>query len=199
MCEMNMKKGKMSKSFLILISVFMLMGGLIGCSKGNTTPASSTSTAPASTAASTAPTAAPAANNPVTIKFSGWGDPSEKEVFTKLIKSFEQKNPNIKVNYVHIPDDYVGKMNTILAGGGAPDVFYVPDGDFGRWVSQDLLLPIDDMMKTGAIDTSDMWNSALVRYRYNGSVTGQGKLYALPKDIGPTVLYYNKDISTCRG
>jgi multiple sugar transport system substrate-binding protein len=39
-----------------------------------------------------------------------------------------------------------------------------------------------------------MWESALVRYRYDGAVTGKGQLYALPKDIGPTVLYYNKEI-----
>ncbi|GGA40682.1 sugar ABC transporter substrate-binding protein [Paenibacillus physcomitrellae] len=164
---------------LVSLSLAMMIGGLIGCgskeSSGNT----------------------PVADGQVTIQFAGWGDPSEKEVFTNLIKSFEEKNPTIKVNYLHIPSgDYVGKMNTILAGGDAPDVFYVPDGDFGRWVSQDLIMPIDDMVKNSNIDTADMWESGLSRYRYDGSAIGQGKLYALPKDIGPHVLFYNKDLFT---
>ncbi|REE56483.1 carbohydrate ABC transporter substrate-binding protein (CUT1 family) [Paenibacillus taihuensis] len=168
---------------------------------GNTSATTNdTSTSNSSNTTNNANTSAnqPAAE-PVKIRFAGWGDPSEKEVFTKLIKSFEEKNPNIKVEYLHIPDDYVGKMNTILAGGDAPDVFYVPDGDFGRWVSQDLLQPIDEYLSTSNIDTSDMWESSLLRYRYDGAVTGKGNLYALPKDIGPTVLYYNKDIFTKMG
>ncbi|WP_246321109.1 ABC transporter substrate-binding protein [Paenibacillus germinis] len=190
---MSSMKSKSSKSFLIITSAMMLASLVSACGKTSNDP-TPTSGGTSTVAPSTAASAAPAAGKPVTIKFAGWGDPAEKEVFTKLLKSFQEKNPNIKVEYLHIPADYVGKMNTILAGGDAPDVFYVPDGDFGRWVSQDLLLPIDDFMKNSSIDTADMWNSALVRYRYNGAVTGQGKLYALPKDIGPTVLYYNKDI-----
>jgi multiple sugar transport system substrate-binding protein len=188
MKEMSIMKSKFSKSFLILTSALMLTSVVTACGKSSNNPA------PTSSDASKVATAKPVASNPVTIKFAGWGDPSEKEVFTKLLKIFEEKNPNIKVNYLHIPVDYVGKMNTILAGGDAPDVFYVPDGDFGRWVSQDLLLPIDDFMKNNTINTADMWESSLVRYRYDGAVNGKGKLYGLPKDIGPTVLYYNKDI-----
>lgn len=182
---------QMKRGLLLATSVLMLAGGVIGCSSSGGGEKSGTAPAPAATDKPKTDTPKSA---PVTIKFSGWGDPSEKEVFTKLIKGFEEKNPDIKVNYVHIPDDYVGKMNTILAGGDAPDVFYVPDGDFGRWVSQGLLLPIDDLLKAHNFDSSDMWESALVRYRYDGAVTGKGKLYALPKDVGPTVLYYNKDI-----
>lgn len=177
-------KSKLGRGLLVSMSLILLMGSLVGCGKNSQKPANGTVNTPLS-------------NESITIQFAGWGDPSEKEVFTKLIKAFEDKNPKIKVNYLHIPSgDYVGKMNTILAGGNAPDVFYVPDGDFGRWVSQDLLLPIDDYVKNSNIDTADMWDSGLARYRYDGAANGQGNLYALPKDIGPTVLYYNKDLFT---
>ncbi|QJD84761.1 ABC transporter substrate-binding protein [Cohnella herbarum] len=183
---MSRKNGKLGKSLLSLTSVVVLTGGLIGCG-GN-------DKAPSASGEASSPSGSSNSGETVNIQFAGWGDPSEKEVFTKLIKGFEEKNPTIKVKYMHIPADYAGKMNTILAGGDAPDVFYVPDGDFGRWVSQGLLLPIDDYVSASSIDTADMWDSGLVRYRYDGASNGQGKLYALPKDIGPTVLYYNKDI-----
>ncbi|MCD9020845.1 ABC transporter substrate-binding protein [Cohnella silvisoli] len=181
------RKGRPVKGLLVVALTIALLGGVIGCGRGNDGAANESSSSPPGKAAN---------GQQVKIKFAGWGDPSEKEVFTKLIKSFEEKNPNIKVEYLHIPVDYVGKMNTILAGGDAPDVFYVPDGDFGRWVSQDLLLPIDDYVDTSGIDIGDMWESSLIRYRNDGAMNGKGKLYALPKDIGPTVLYYNKDIFT---
>ncbi|RAP74518.1 ABC transporter substrate-binding protein [Paenibacillus montanisoli] len=195
------------KTLGVLTAFLVLTGGTIGCgSSGNTDNGnnSAATTNASSNGAATTDNSADANNAPkeeelVKIQFAGWGDPTEKEVFSKLIASFEAKNPNIDVDYLHIPSDYVGKMNTILAGGNAPDVFYVPDGDFGRWVSQDLLLPIEDYVNVSNIDTADMWDSALLRYRYDGSVTGKGPLYALPKDIGPTVLYYNKDLFTKMG
>jgi hypothetical protein len=39
-----------------------------------------------------------------------------------------------------------------------------------------------------------VWPQALARYSYDGTVVGQGTLYALPKDLGPFVMVYNKDI-----
>ncbi|WP_214627707.1 ABC transporter substrate-binding protein [Paenibacillus agaridevorans] len=135
----------------------------------------------------------------VKVKFAGWGDPSEKQVFDQLIKDFETKNPTIDVEYMHMPADYVGKMNTMLAGGTAPDVLYVPDGDFGRWVSAGLLMPIDNYVESSNIDIGDMWESGLKRYKYDGKKTGEGELYALPKDIGPIVLYYNKELFDAAG
>ncbi|XID90494.1 ABC transporter substrate-binding protein [Paenibacillaceae bacterium WGS1546] len=179
-----MNLGKV-KHALAVAAVLSLAAGLAaGCGGGGKEPASGSG----GSAESSAP------GDSVKLKFAGWGDPSEKEVFSKLLKSFEEKNPSIQVEYLHIPADYVGKMNTILAGGEAPDVFYVPDGDFGRWVSQGLLHPIEEFVEASSIDTEDMWESGLVRYRYDGAVNGQGPLYALPKDIGPTVLYYNKEL-----
>lgn len=182
---MNFCRSKSSRGIWLLLSLIMILGVLAGCGEDNNTSSSDDNMEDSNGSV----------EEQVEIQFAGWGDPSEKEVFTELVKSFEEKNPSIKVDYLHIPSgDYVGKMNTILAGGNAPDVFYVPDGDFGRWVGEGLLMPIDDYVEESDIDMSDMWESGLSRYRYDGSANGQGELYALPKDIGPTVLFYNKEL-----
>jgi multiple sugar transport system substrate-binding protein len=133
------------------------------------------------------------------ISVSTWGAPDEKAVFDKLVADFEAANKDIKVKVLHIPDDYVGKMNTMLAGGTAPDVIFVPDGDFGRWVTAGLLVNIQKYVDTSDLAVNDMWESALVRYKYDGKYLGRGDLYALPKDIGPTVIYYNKELFDAAG
>jgi multiple sugar transport system substrate-binding protein len=130
----------------------------------------------------------------VHISISTWGLPDELAVFNELVDNFENDNPNIKVNVIHIPDDYSGKMNTMLAGGTAPDVVFTSDGDFGGWVKAGLFLNIQDMVEESSINLEDMWESALSRYRWDGRVLGEGDLYALPKDIGPSALFYNKDL-----
>lgn len=130
----------------------------------------------------------------VELTYNAWGAADEDAVMKKLIAAFEEANPNIKVKYNHIPDDYSNKMNTVLASGAAPDVFLCSDGDFGKWVTAGLIMNIQDKVENSGIDLDDMWDSALGRYKYDGKLLGQGDLYALPKDIGPTVLYYNKEL-----
>ncbi|WP_082865701.1 ABC transporter substrate-binding protein [Paenibacillus crassostreae] len=185
---------KAKKSVFLVICFILFAATVIGCAGTKT----NTNDNAANQNAGNNNTAAPGNNGDantgeeVNIKFAGWGDPSEKKVFNQLIADFETKYPTIKVEYLHMPADYVGKMNTMLAGGTAPDVLYVPDGDFGRWVSAGLLLSIDSYVEASDIDTADMWDSALTRYSFDGVKTGAGELYALPKDIGPIVLYYNK-------
>lgn len=130
----------------------------------------------------------------VTLTYNAWGSADEDAVMKKLLEAFEAKNPNIKVKYNHIPDDYANKMNTVLAGGAAPDVFLTSDGDFGRWVKSGLILNMQKYVDESGLKLDDIWDSALGRYKFNGKILGVGDQYALPKDIGPTVLYYNKDI-----
>jgi len=130
----------------------------------------------------------------VQLTYNAWGAKDEDAVMKKLLAAFEAANPNIKVKYNHIPDDYSNKMNTVLAGGSAPDVFLTSDGDFGRWVKSGLLLNMQSYVDKSGIDLKDMWASALGRYQYDGKVLAKGDQYALPKDIGPSVLYYNKDL-----
>ncbi|MGJ9382262.1 ABC transporter substrate-binding protein [Salipaludibacillus sp. CF4.18] len=128
------------------------------------------------------------------ISLSTWGIPAELKVMEELVTNFEEENPDINVNLLHIPDDYTGKMNTMLAGGTAPDVVFASDGDFGGWARAGLFLDIQEMAEESTIDLDDMWDTALDRYRWDGSRRGQGNLHALPKDIGPSAIYYNKDL-----
>ncbi|WP_018752003.1 ABC transporter substrate-binding protein [Paenibacillus sanguinis] len=61
----------------------------------------------------------------VTLKFTFWGSPEEKKAVEAAITAFEQKNPNIKVDSMHIPGtDFLQKLNAMIAGNEAPDVSY---------------------------------------------------------------------------
>src|SRR5262245_16876418 len=99
---------------------------LAACGAAPAAPAANT---PAAPAASTQPTATPAApaqssSEPVTISMMGWGSILEKENVQKGLDLFQSQNPNIKVNWLHTPDDYDTKLKTMLAGGTPPDVFW---------------------------------------------------------------------------
>lgn len=143
-------------------------------------------------------TAPPALAATTTVNFVGWGGPEEKEVIATVIKQFEAKNPDVKIKYTQIPGggyDYFNKVRLMIVGGLAPDVFYVPDGNFGELASRNVLMNLDPFIaKSKTLKTADIWESALVRYRWNGKQVHKGSQYCLPKDIGPFAMYYNKDL-----
>ncbi|MGL5649456.1 MAG: ABC transporter substrate-binding protein [Clostridium sp.] len=74
----------------------------------------------------------------------------------ELVKAFEEKNPDIKVNVEMVSFNGGGeKINAAIASKSAPDVLYDAPGriiDYGR---QGVLAPVDDMIKDLNGDVSD--------------------------------------------
>lgn len=127
--------------------------------------------------------------------FTGWGGPEEKAVFSTLVQEFMRLHPEIKIRYIVVPQNYMQKLQIMMAGGTPPDVFYIPDGDFPAFVVKETMAPLTEFVKNSdVIKEDEFWPSALSRYRYDGHNLGRGTLYALPKDIGPFAMYYNKDL-----
>ena len=132
------------------------------------------------------------------VNFWGWGDQDEVAVFLPLVEEFNRMYQGwIRINYRQINSDvYVGEaFRGLQANHNFPDVVYVGDGDIKQWAQLDLLLPLDEFFdESPYLDPRDIWPSAIDRYRINTTTMeagGDNPLFALPKDIGPTVIYYN--------
>jgi multiple sugar transport system substrate-binding protein len=147
--------------------------------------------------------AARTADGRTIVTFVGWGAPEEREVLREVIAAFEASHPTIHVHYIQVPGvgyDYLNKLRLMLVAGIPPDVFYVPDGAFGEFVRTGSLLDLEPLLaQTHAVDLDAIWPTALDRYRWNGQRLHEGQLYALPKDLGPTALYYDADRLRARG
>ena len=51
----------------------------------------------------------------IQLRFAYWGSGAEKEALEKALTSFEQGNPGITVERLHIPDDFATKLNAMIA------------------------------------------------------------------------------------
>ncbi len=144
----------------------------------------------------------------VTVTFWGYGDNAETEVFGSIVEDFNDTvgaENNIKVNYRVIPStSYSSTASTALGGSSAPDVLYVEDKYAKSWADAQYLEQLDkkdedgNYVYPGLEDFLDgsVWESGISRYRYDvesATSTDTSALWALPKDIGPTVIYYNVD------
>lgn len=139
---------------------------------------------------------------PCEITMSHWdssGANVEKAVIDALLSGFYKRYPSIKVK-VDILQDYEGTYGNRIGAGTAHDVFLVPDGAISKWASSGVLenlspyIQASDILNMGqGMDT--IYSSCLTRYQYNPTTyrMGSGNQLALPKDVGPYVMYYNKD------
>ena len=101
-----------------------------------------------------------------------------------LIKAFEAKNPNIKVNYQKIEfTDGPAKVETAIQSKTAPDVIYDAPGRVIAWAAKDLLVPLDD------VDKSKLSDAAVKASSY------KDKLYLYPQGIAPFLMGVNKDLT----
>ena len=127
------------------------------------------------------------------VNFFGWGAAEEQANFQYLINKFMEENPDVKV--VYEATDSGSYMNTLEnKGKSLPDVFYIPDYEFFAWADGGKLLPLDEYVTQEEIDS--VWEQSISMYRYDRSsfTLGTGKLYGLPKDLGPYSLCFNTDM-----
>lgn len=135
-------------------------------------------------------------DNKIHLSLYHWdnGGNTETDLVKEVCKEFEKENPNIAVD-VEIISSYETQFQNFMASKNVPDVFCVPDGNFGTWVQTGVMLDLQDYWdNTTNIDKEHLAPSALQRYRWNGTTMGSGHLYCVPKDITPYVMYYNKDL-----
>ena len=137
-----------------------------------------------------------------TVTMSHWmsGGTMEKISVNTVLEQFKKEYPNVNVKVNFISGDYSTKMYANLAAKKETDVFMVPDADFGKWAAADVMENLASYVANSeVVDPDAMWESAFSRYRWDGTNVGQGDIYAIPKDISPRVLFYNKDILAAKG
>lgn len=119
------------------------------------------------------------------LKFSSWGSQSEVLIIKKLIHQFEVQNPDIKVTFMHIPQNYFQKLHLLFASNQEPDVIFVNNHYLQMYIHAGLL---EDLTPYFSSAESAFFSQALDCFK------SENKLYAIPRDISNLVIFYNKDI-----
>jgi len=127
----------------------------------------------------------------VKVRATVWLGEAELKALGSLTDTYKSKNPNTDVEWINI----VGggnygrdKLQTMIAGGDAPDLMMLNTGQFEQLASRGALKPLDDIIKGEKFDLNLYWPQAIA------GVTYGGKMYGLPRDMSNVILYYNKDL-----
>lgn len=134
-----------------------------------------------------------------------WGDKAEDKIVADLIAEFEKNNPDVRVlrSNVGSPAQLQTKLQTMLAAGEPPDLFYLIFEKVAAFASQDVLEEIEPYVERDRAakvadcpDLADFFPSTLNAFRFNTQTrgVGSGPLVGLPKDFTGVGFYYNKSL-----
>lgn len=121
------------------------------------------------------------ADNSSTVDFASWGSQSELNILKTVINDFEKGNPDVKINFMHIPQNYFQKIHLLFASNTAPDIIFINNLNIPVYEAY-----LEDL--TPLVNKNEYYSKILDALSYNG------KLLAVPRDVSALVVYYNKDL-----
>ena len=129
-----------------------------------------------------------------TVQYWLWDD-NQQPAYQACADAFHAANPGITIKISQFGwDDYWGKVSNGFVSGTAPDVFTDHLSKYPEFVTQDQLLPLDDILKKDNVKT-DIYEPGLADLW----VGQDGKRYGLPKDWDTISLFYNKSLTKAAG
>jgi multiple sugar transport system substrate-binding protein len=147
--------------------------------------AACTPAAPATGGQSSAPAAAGGAPVPALLRAGG----GEEKYFNNAIDIFEKQNPDVKINRIFVPggQDYITKLDLMIASGDPPAI-YAPFSNRGYryYAAKGLSQELDDFVARDNVNLKDFHPDGIKGCHWNG------KLMALPLDLWPHMIFYNK-------
>lgn len=158
---------------------------LTACSTAGTAAAPSTTTGSSSTAAEIGGS----------IRIAWWGGTTRDERTGAVIDLFKQANPGVSTETESpVWNDYFTKLNVEAASKTLPCVMQLQNRQVAEYVKSGAVVPLDDLVASGAIDTSKI-PAAIV-----DAGRGQdGKLYFLPYGLTYDAMVFNSKLASDAG
>jgi multiple sugar transport system substrate-binding protein len=125
----------------------------------------------------------------IELQLMGWSSSdAENARLQEMVDTYNANNPGVNVTLNQVPD-YDTVLQTAMAGGEPPDVFYIDSFRLPDYVAADALMPIGDQMD----DPDDFFPSLRQAFTINDT------FWCPPKDFSTLALQYNKDLFDAAG
>jgi multiple sugar transport system substrate-binding protein len=128
----------------------------------------------------------------VEVTWQSWGNTGEVENFRNFTDEYNSSQSDVVSKFTPVPTDgYDEKLLTQLNGGTAPDVFYVADGQASTLIQNSVVYDLTELLSSDASMSrpeqfaGDLWGPAQ---------TADGRIFGVPVDCNPLVLWYNKKV-----
>lgn len=186
-------KGYRFRWMSLALALTLVLSVLAGCSSKPTTSTGGTTTG-GSTTPSKKESLYTGTGETVLQYWNIFTGPDGKGMQLMVDKFNEEFKGKIKIEMQVMPGgEYYEKIVTAVASGKAPDVGIMHLDNVAKFASKNVIAPMDDRVAQLGLEEGDFSPSVWRAGTY------QGKRYAVPLDVHPLVLYYNKDLLKAAG
>ncbi len=136
------------------------------------------------------------AQEKVQVRLGTWAAVEEATELQAVIDDVNAEATDFEIISEPQPSDYYTKLQTTIAGGTAPDLFWLSQEYIPGYASLGAVLDITDRLEaddTPAADLSDYFEPILRTAQY------EGQTYGLPWISQPVMLYYNPALLEAAG
>lgn len=121
-------------------------------------------------------------------------NPGDIALRNQLAKAFMEAHPNVHVKVLIVPaTNYNEKVQTMIAGGKAPDIFTSGDVQIPNIVAKKFALDLKPYVKRDNYSLADFYPQVIQGLTYNGQLVG------LTDNWDTQVMYYNEDLFKSAG
>jgi len=136
-------------------------------------------------AAATLTACAGSAGESVTLRVLHWAGDYEVTAEQAIADRFAEAHPGVRVVVESVVTNYEEKLLTSIASGSPPDVFLLDGPDIPTILDRGLALDLTPYLARAGYDPARVFPQVMEGFERNGRV------FALPKDFTPMVLYLN--------
>ncbi|MGN7165622.1 ABC transporter substrate-binding protein [Paenibacillus cellulositrophicus] len=124
----------------------------------------------------------------VDLSMTIWGSEDEKKIYQERLDIVKKTYPDINVKLNLVAGDYDQKVQTMIAGGTAPDIMMIAE-NYQAYASKNQIIPLDELIQKNNVNMSERYTDDIANLmKYDG------KQYGMPDRAGAMVLFYNKDM-----
>ncbi|HEV8635478.1 MAG TPA: extracellular solute-binding protein [Chloroflexota bacterium] len=194
------RRGVLGLGGLAAISLLAACGGAAPAAP-TTAPAKPAEAKPADKPAA-APTTAPAAAKPAgaapgaEVTFWGHNHVPRVELDKEVLDTFLKENPNAKVEYVAVPQEYEVKLTAAMASGTGPDGYNISNAWSYPYMAKGLAAELDPAPwgQSTPMGVANLY----VEGAHEGHVY-QGKLHGVVSEYSNYAMFYNTKIAKAAG
>jgi multiple sugar transport system substrate-binding protein len=130
------------------------------------------------------------------VAFMISGDAAERAAYEQLVAAFEEREPAVDVELIHIPgqSDYRQRLGVDFAAGTPADVVLINYRRYAAFAAKGALEPLGPYLeRSERIAAGDFYPETLAPF------TWEGELVCVPQNLSSLAVYYNRDLFRAAG
>lgn len=135
---------------------------------------------------------AAAEGDKVVIEIMDWNGGEQEKSQKAAVEEYMKLNPNVEIKHQTVTQDYMSKLNTLVAADQTPDIYYIAETSAIDWGINGVAMDLVPLYEAQGINMQD-------KFIESAMFGTDGKVYGLAYGLVDIVMFFNKTLFDEKG